>query len=161
MLLSKKPLFSTLGFQITKDFVWESKAGGTSTLNCVWQLYLITWNERTNLIRFYWNLNHLVPNMKYLANFYPVQFQDPQGGPRDQIMEGQCRLKKTIKGFQSAVFLMFICKNKLFMTLGSLGRDNWHIKTKKIIDIGIKLNWKYKSKERFTLTWCNVNPSLS
>jgi len=27
MFLSKNLLFSTLGFQITKDFVWKSKAG--------------------------------------------------------------------------------------------------------------------------------------
>jgi len=36
-------------------------------------------------------------------------------------MEGQCRLKINIPGFQDAgaVSLMYLCKNVLFMTLGS------------------------------------------
>jgi len=34
------------------------------------------------------------PNREYLSIFCPPQYQDPQGGPRGQIMEGLCRLKK-------------------------------------------------------------------
>jgi len=60
MLLNKNLLFSTLGFQITHDFVWKSQARYHSfTLNFVKLLYLIIWDVRTNLIRFYWNLHYL------------------------------------------------------------------------------------------------------
>jgi len=41
------------------------------------------------------------PYMKYIAMFCPPQYQDSQGGPRGQIMEGQSRLKKHITGFQA------------------------------------------------------------
>jgi len=42
MMLNKNLLYSTLGFQITKDFVWKSKAAiDTFTLNFVKLLYLI------------------------------------------------------------------------------------------------------------------------
>jgi len=59
-MLSKNLLFSTLGSQITKDFVWKSKAAIRSfTFNFVKLLYLIILDARTNLIRFYWNLHHI------------------------------------------------------------------------------------------------------
>jgi len=49
MVLGKNLLFSTLGSQITKDFVWKSKAAIQSfTLNFVKLLYLIFWDARTN-----------------------------------------------------------------------------------------------------------------
>jgi len=53
MLLSKNLLFSTLGSQITKDFVWKLKAAIQSfTLNFVKLHYLIFEDARTNLIIF-------------------------------------------------------------------------------------------------------------
>jgi len=59
--VKQKSFLSTLGSQITKDFVWKSKAAIHSfTFNFVKLLYLITWDARANLIRFYWNLHHLV-----------------------------------------------------------------------------------------------------
>jgi len=59
MLLSKNLLLSTLGSQITKNFVWKSKAVIHSfTFNFVKLLFLIFWDARTNLIIFYWNLHH-------------------------------------------------------------------------------------------------------
>jgi len=45
--------------------------------------------------------------MYYLAIFYPVQFQDPQGGPSGQIMEGQCRLKKIHPRISGCSVLLF------------------------------------------------------
>jgi len=59
------------------------------------------------------------PKIKYLAIFCPSQFQDPQGGPCGPKMEGQCRLKKSIPGFQDTLSLMFLIKDLLFRTLGS------------------------------------------
>jgi len=89
MLLSKNLLFSTLGSQIMSDFVWKAQAKYHSfTSNFVKLLYLIIWDARTNLIRFYWNLHHLVL-LTCLAIFYPSQFQDPHGGLYGLFMEGQ------------------------------------------------------------------------
>jgi len=59
------------------------------------------------------------PNMKYLAIFCPSQFQDPKEGPRNQIVAGEGRLKKTTSRFQDAASLMLLSKNLLFMTLSS------------------------------------------
>jgi len=41
-------------------------------------------------------------SMNYLAIISPVQFQDPQGGPRGLIMEGHLQVEKThprVSGF--------------------------------------------------------------
>jgi len=95
MLLSRNLLFSTLGFQITNDFVWKSQTGKAAhSSKFVKLLYLIIWDARTNLIRFYWNLHYLFPQHELSSNFLPITIPRPQGGPCCPIVGEQGTLKK-------------------------------------------------------------------
>jgi len=78
MLLSKNLLFSTLGSQITKDFVLKAQVKHTSfTLNFVTLLYLIIWDAMTNLIIFYRNLHH-IEYLTWISEQFFVHHNNPR-----------------------------------------------------------------------------------
>jgi len=120
MVLSKNLLFSTLGSQITMDFVWKLKAAIHSfTLNFVKLLYPIIWEARTNLIRFYWNLHH-IEHLTWISEQFFVHHNFPRSsGWIKRSNNGRAlHVEKNIPGLQAEVSLMMLSKNLLFNTLG-------------------------------------------
>jgi len=121
MLLSKNLLFSTLIYQITNDFVWKAQVKHNSfTFNFVKLLYLIFWDARTNLIRFFWNPHH-TEQLLWIREQFFVHHNIPKSSgwiPRsNNVMALQ--VEKNVLGTQAAVSLMVLSKNLLLSTLGS------------------------------------------
>jgi len=114
MLLSKNLLFNTLGSQR------KSKDGiHLFTINFVKLLYLIIWDARTNLIRFFWNLHHLYSTsyMNFLAFIFHHNSKTLRMDPQCNSGRGMGGWKKISPGFQAAVSLVLFSKNLLFKTL--------------------------------------------
>jgi len=110
MLLNKNLLISTLGSQITNDFVWKAQSRFHSfTLCFVKVLYLIIWDAMTNLIWFYWNLHHLFHLTWIFVKLLYLIIWDWNWDTKDQIWIG----------FQDAVSMMLLSKKLLFSTISS------------------------------------------
>jgi len=88
ILSSKILLFRPLVSKITNDFVLKSQAGHPLIHPKFCQATLshnLRCKDKFDQILLKYTPSG-PPNMKYLANFCPSQFQDIQGGPRGQKM---------------------------------------------------------------------------
>jgi len=127
MLLGKNLLLSTLGSQITKDFVWKSKAAIHSfTFNFAKLLYLILWEARANLIIFYRNLHHM-KHLSWISQQFFVHhnISRSSGWIRRSNNCSAMQVEKNILGTQAAVSLMVLSKNLFFMKLCSCIKVSW------------------------------------
>jgi len=78
------------------------------------------WDAKTNLIRFYWNLHHILNLVWIIWQFFVHHNITRSSGWIPRSNNGSAlQVENNILGCQAAVSLMLLSKNLLFSTLGS------------------------------------------